>query len=95
LTAQSRTPERRGLSAWLPAREISASVNPLRIVEARELGGWVVVDAATLKVVEPGYLWRRREHAVAWARKELARQQRETREYRRRQEQLTLRGLPT
>ena len=93
MTAQSRSaPARRPAAAWLSARE-TAIVSPLRLVEARELGGWVVVDAATLKVVEPGYLWRRREHALVWARKELVRQQRDAVAYRRRQEQLTLRGL--
>jgi hypothetical protein len=93
MTAQSRpSPDRRAPPPRLPARD-TATINPLRIVEARELGGWVVVDAATLKVVEPGYLWRRREHALAWARKELLRRQRDAVEYRRRQEQLTLRGL--
>lgn len=65
-----------------------ASLRPFRIVEARELGGWVVVHAETLKVVEPGYLWRRRERAIAWARSELRRLQREAIEYRRRQEDL-------
>jgi hypothetical protein len=94
MTAQSRsTPARRPASAWLSARE-TAIVSPLRIVEARELGGWVVVDAATLKVVEPGYLWRRRQDALAWARKELVRQQREAIAYRRRQEELTFGGQP-
>jgi hypothetical protein len=92
MTAQSRpSPARRASPGWLSARE-TAIINPLRIVEARELGGWVVVDAATLKVVEPGYLWRRRDHALAWARKELVRQQRDAVAYRRRQEALTLRG---
>jgi hypothetical protein len=64
------------------------SLRPFRIVEARELGGWVVVHAETLKVVEPGYLWRSRERAIAWARGELRRLQRETVEYRRRQDDL-------
>jgi hypothetical protein len=71
---------------WEPAED--ASLRPFRVIEARELGGWVVIDAETLKVVEPGYLWRQRERAVAWARGELRRLQRETVEYRRRQEDL-------
>jgi hypothetical protein len=66
----------------------------MRIVEARELGGWAVVDAETLRVVEPGYLWWRREQAIAWARREMVRQQRDAMEYRRRQEELARRGLP-
>ena len=71
-----------------------ARIGPMRIVEARELGGWAVVDAETLRVVEPGYLWWRREQAIAWARREMVRQQREAMEYRRRQEELARRGLP-
>jgi hypothetical protein len=94
MTAQSRSNrDRHAPPPRLPGRD-AVTISPLRIVEARELGGWVVVDAATLKVVEPGYLWRRREHAMAWARKELVRRQRDAVEYRRRKEQLTLRGLP-
>jgi hypothetical protein len=69
-------------------------IGPFRIVESRTAGGWAVMDAASLKVVEPGYLWRRREHALAWARRELAARHREALEYRRRQEEVVRRGLP-
>lgn len=66
---------------------------PLGVVEAPEAGGWVVVNLTTLRVVEPGYVWPRREHAVRWARQELQRERAEEEEYRRRQEEPVARAL--
>lgn len=66
---------------------------PLGVVDAPEAGGWVVVNMTTLRVVEPGYVWPRREHAVRWARQELARERQEEAEYRRRQDEPVRRGL--
>lgn len=66
---------------------------PLGVVEAPEAGGWVVVNMKTLRVVEPGYVWPRREHAERWARRELARERLEEAEYRRRQDEPVQRGL--
>lgn len=77
----------------VPAAD-EASLRPFRIVDARELGGWVVVNAETLRVVEPGYLWRNRERAMAWARRELDRLRRDAADNRRRQDDVRLRGLP-
>jgi hypothetical protein len=66
---------------------------PLGVVEAPEAGGWAVVNLTTLRVVEPGYVWPRREQAVRWARQELERERLEEDEYRRRQDEPVARGL--
>lgn len=66
---------------------------PLGVVEAPEAGGWAVVNLTTLRVVEPGYVWPRREQAVRWARQELDREREEEDEYRRRQDEPVARGL--
>jgi hypothetical protein len=66
---------------------------PLGVVEAPEAGGWAVVNLETLRVVEPGYVWPRREQAVRWARQELARERQDEDEYRRRQDEPVARGL--
>lgn len=66
---------------------------PLGVVEAPEAGGWVVVNMTTLRVVEPGYVWPRREHAERWARQELARERLEEEAYRRRQDEPVERAL--
>jgi hypothetical protein len=68
-------------------------LRPLGVVEAPEAGGWVVVNLDSLRVVEPGYVWPRREHAVRWARQELERERREEMEYRLRQDAPVARGL--
>ncbi|MGH2357766.1 MAG: hypothetical protein ACRDGJ_07100 [Candidatus Limnocylindria bacterium] len=74
-------------------RADDAGLPALQVVAAPELGGWVVVNATTLKIVEPGYLWRHRDHAIAWARRELAAQRREAMEYRRTLQLVAQRGL--
>jgi hypothetical protein len=94
---------RPGGSAPASAPEMPASANghaddesdlhPLRVVEAREAGGWAVVNLTTLRVVEPGYVWPQREQAVRWARHELQREREEEAEYRRRQDEPVARGL--
>ena len=66
---------------------------PLGVVEAPEAGGWAVVNLTTLRVVEPGYVWPRRELAVRWARDELERERLEEIEYRRLQDEPVERGL--
>jgi len=66
---------------------------PLGVVAAPEAGGWAVVNLETLRVVEPGYVWPRREQAVRWAREELDRERHEEEEYRRRQDEPVARGL--
>ncbi len=66
---------------------------PLGVVAAPEAGGWAVVNLTTLRVVEPGYVWPRRELAVRWARQELERERTEEVEYRRRQDEPVERGL--
>jgi hypothetical protein len=68
-------------------------LRPLGVVEAPEAGGWVVVNLDSLRVVEPGYVWPRREHAVRWARQELERERREEMEYRLRQDAPIARAL--
>ncbi|HEY8170890.1 MAG TPA: hypothetical protein VIH24_07305 [Candidatus Limnocylindria bacterium] len=68
-------------------------LSPLGVVAAPEAGGWVVVNLDTLRVVEPGFVWPRREHAVRWAREELERERAEEDEYRRQQDEPTERGL--
>jgi hypothetical protein len=88
MTAQPRAGDAGRPTLVMVRAAEETSLRPFRIVEARELGGWVVIHAETLKVVEPGYLWRRRERAIAWAHGELRRMQREAVEYRRRQEDL-------
>jgi hypothetical protein len=94
MTTDARpTVERRASLLMVPAAD-EASLRPFRIVDARELGGWVVVNAETLRVVEPGYLWRNRERAMAWARRELDRLRRDAADNRRRQDDVRLRGLP-
>jgi hypothetical protein len=76
-------------------REMADGQRPLafRVVDAPELGGWVVVNAATLKVIEPGYLWPTRDHASAWASRELERLRTDALEYQRGQEAIVERGL--
>jgi len=66
---------------------------PLGVVEVPEAGGWAVVNLESLKVVEPGYVWARREQAVRWARQELERERREELEYRRLQDEPVARAL--
>jgi hypothetical protein len=68
-------------------------LRPLGVIEAPEAGGWVVVNLDSLRVVEPGYVWPRREHAVRWALQELERERREEAEYRQRQDEPVARGL--
>ncbi|HEY6609279.1 MAG TPA: hypothetical protein VI277_08800 [Candidatus Limnocylindria bacterium] len=75
------------------AAQNEADLRPLGVVAAPEAGGWVVVNLDTLRVVEPGFVWPRREHAVRWAREELERERAEEDEYRRRQDEPTERGL--
>ncbi len=70
-----------------------AELAPLGVVAAPEVGGWVVVNLTTLRVVEPGYVWPQRESAVRWARQELERERTEELEYRRRQDEPVERGL--
>jgi len=84
--------DRRPTLLLVPAAD-EASLRPFRVVDARDLGGWVVVNAETLRVVEPGYLWRNRQHAMAWARRELDRLRRDAADYRRRQDDVLHRGL--
>jgi len=68
------------------APEAESDLLPLRVVETPEAGGWTVVNLETLKVVEPGYVWPRRDQAVRWAREELERERLEELEYRRRRD---------
>lgn len=70
-----------------------AELAPLGVVAAPEVGGWVVVNLTTLRVVEPGYVWPQREAAVRWAHQELERERAEELEYRRRQDEPVERGL--
>ena len=70
-----------------------ADLSPLGVVAAPEAGGWVVVNLTTLRVVEPGYVWPKREGAVRWARQELERERLEELEYRRSQDEPVERGL--
>jgi hypothetical protein len=76
-------------------REMADGQRPLefKVVDAPELGGWVVVNAATLKVIEPGYLWSTREQATAWASRELERLRVEALEFQRGQDAIVERGL--
>jgi hypothetical protein len=73
--------------------EIETDLLPLRVVQATEAGGWTVVNLETLKVVEPGYVWPKREQAVRWARDELDRERAEEAEYRRRRDAQVRRGV--
>ena len=68
------------------APEAETDLLPLRVVETPEAGGWTVVNLETLRVVEPGYVWPRRDQAVRWAREELERERQEELEYRRRRD---------
>ena len=70
-----------------------ADLEPFSVLHAPEVGGWAVMNAETLKVVEPAYLFRTRASAVAWARAELERQRIEATEYRRNQDAVVERGL--
>ena len=70
-----------------------ADLSPLGVVAAPEAGGWVVVNLTTLRVVEPGYVWPRREGAVRWAQQELERERLEEIEYRRAQDEPVERAL--
>ncbi len=70
-----------------------ADLSPLGVVAAPEAGGWVVVNLTTLRVVEPGYVWSRREGAIRWAQQELERERIEEIEYRRAQDEPVERGL--
>lgn len=74
-------------------REIPAERESFDVVHAPEVGGWVVVDPVSLKVVEPGYLWPTRERAIEWAQGELDRLRLEAEEYRRRQNAVVEQGL--
>jgi hypothetical protein len=76
-------------------RDMADGERPMefKVVEAPELGGWVVVNAATLKIIEPGYLWPTRDHATAWASRELERLRTEALEYQRGQDAIVERGL--
>jgi len=70
-----------------------AELEPFAVLHAPEVGGWAVMNAETLKVVEPAYLFRSRAKAVAWARAELERLRIEMTEYRRSQDAVVERGL--
>jgi len=72
---------------------VDSDLLPLGVVEAPEAGGFVVVNMTSLRVVEPGYVWPRREHAERWARQELERERLEEEAYRRRQDEPVERGL--
>ena len=74
-------------------RDSPAEGESFDVVHAPELGGWVVVDPVSLKVVEPGYLWPNQERAVAWAQGELDRLRLESQEYRRRQDAVVEQGI--
>jgi hypothetical protein len=76
-----------------PAPDAELDLLPLRVVETPESGGWTVVNLETLRVVEPGYVWQRREQAVNWAREELDRERDEELEYRRRRDGAVNGGL--
>ena len=75
-----------GMGAGAGAPEAETDLLPLRVVEKPEAGGWTVVNFQTLKVVEPGYVWPRRDQAVRWARDELERERQEELEYLRRRD---------
>lgn len=75
-----------GVATGTGAPEAETDLLPLRVVETPEAGGWTVVNLETLKVVEPGYVWPRRDQAVRWAREELERERLEELEYRRRRD---------
>ena len=72
------------MGTGVSAPEAETDLIPLRVVETPEAGGWTVVNLETLKVVEPGYVWPRRDQAVRWAREELERERQEELEYLRR-----------
>jgi len=72
------------MGTGVSAPEAETDLLPLRVVETPEAGGWTVVNLETLKVVEPGYVWPRRDQAVRWARQELERERQEELEYLRR-----------
>lgn len=72
------------MGTGVSAPEAETDLIPLRVVETPEAGGWTVVNLETLKVVEPGYVWPRRDQAVRWARQELERERQEELEYLRR-----------
>ena len=72
------------IGTGVSAPEAETDLLPLRVVETPEAGGWTVVNLETLKVVEPGYVWPRRDQAVRWAREELDRERQEELEYLRR-----------
>jgi len=72
------------MGTGVSAPEAETDLLPLRVVETPEAGGWTVVNLETLKVVEPGYVWPRRDQAVRWAREELDRERQEELEYLRR-----------
>lgn len=76
-------------------REMGGGQRPLefKVVDAPELGGWVVVNAVTHKVIEPGYLWPTIQDATAWARRELERLRSEALEFQRGQDAIVERGL--
>jgi hypothetical protein len=74
------------MGAGASAPEAETDLLPLRVVETPEAGGWTVVNLETLKVVEPGYVWPRRDQAARWAREELERERREELEYRHRRD---------
>lgn len=80
-------------SQWGHINGDDLDLAPLAIVEASQAGGWTVVNRETLRVVEPGYVWVHREHAVAWAGAELTRMRAEETEYRHRQDEPVERGL--
>ena len=65
------------MGTGVSAPEAETDLLPLRVVETPEAGGWTVVNLETLKVVEPGYVWPRRDQAVRWAREELDRERQE------------------
>jgi len=72
------------MGTGVSAPDAETDLLPLRVVETPEAGGWTVVNLETLKVVEPGYVWPRRDQAVRWAREELDRERQEELEYLRR-----------
>jgi len=69
------------MGTGVSAPDAETDLLPLRVVETPEAGGWTVVNLETLKVVEPGYVWPRRDQAVRWAREELYRESQEELEY--------------
>jgi hypothetical protein len=79
-----------GAIEWVPD---DADLDPFGVVQVSAAAGWTVVNLDTLKVVEPGWAWPRREMAVRWALQAADQIRREEAEYRRRQDEPVMRGL--